>query len=104
MVSRDSRYIIAIVMTSLVGIFSRRSVMRFTKVIALVDALGLGAYAIVGVDKSILVGLTIAAAILVGVINAVGGGLLRDLLVRDEPLLLKPGQFYTLAALGGVPP
>jgi len=40
-VSRDSRYIIAIVMTSLVGIFSRRSVMRFTKVIALVDALAL---------------------------------------------------------------
>ena len=30
-----------------------------------------------------------------------GGGLLRDLLVRDEPLLLKPGQFYSLAALAG---
>jgi len=27
--------------------------------------------------------------------------LLRDLLVRDEPLQLKPGQFYALAALGG---
>jgi uncharacterized membrane protein YeiH len=70
-------------------------------VIAIVDALGLGAYAVVGVEKSINAGLSIPAAVLVGVINAVGGGLLRDLLVRDEPLLLKPGQFYALAALGG---
>jgi uncharacterized membrane protein YeiH len=70
-------------------------------VIALVDALGLGAYAVVGIEKSINAGLSIPAAVLVGVINAVGGGLLRDLLVRDEPLLLKPGQFYALAALGG---
>ena len=37
----------------------------------------------------------------VGVTNAVGGGLLRDLLIRMEPLLLKPGQFYALAALAG---
>ena len=36
-----------------------------------------------------------------GVINAAGGGLLRDVLVRDEPLLFKPGQFYVLAALLG---
>jgi uncharacterized membrane protein YeiH len=55
----------------------------------------------VGVQKSIAAGLSIPAAVLVGVINAVGGGLLRDLLVRDEPLLLKPGQFYALAALAG---
>jgi uncharacterized membrane protein YeiH len=34
-------------------------------------------------------------------VTGVGGGLLRDLLVRDEPLLLKPGQFYALAALAG---
>jgi uncharacterized membrane protein YeiH len=55
----------------------------------------------VGVEKSLAAGLSLAAAVLVGIINAVGGGLLRDLLVRDEPLLLKPGQFYALAAFGG---
>jgi uncharacterized membrane protein YeiH len=33
--------------------------------------------------------------------NAVGGGLLRDVLVREEPLVFKPGQLYSLAALGG---
>jgi uncharacterized membrane protein YeiH len=97
----DGRYLVAILAAGLVGLLFRRWVNRFTKVIALIDALGLGAYAVVGVQKSIAAGLSIPAAVLVGVINAVGGGLLRDLLVRDEPLLLKPGQFYALAALAG---
>jgi len=39
--------------------------------------------------------------IMIGTINAVGGGLLRDIIVRVEPLMLKPGQFYVLAALLG---
>ena len=36
-----------------------------------------------------------------GVVTACGGGLLRDVLVRGEPLLFKPGQLYVLAALIG---
>jgi uncharacterized membrane protein YeiH len=46
-------------------------------------------------------GLSGAAAVLVGVLNACGGGLLRDILVREEPLVFKPGQFYALAAALG---
>jgi uncharacterized membrane protein YeiH len=83
------------------GHFLRERVIRFNKVIAWLDALGLGAYAVVGVQKSLHAGLSVAAAVLVGVINAAGGGLLRDVLVRDEPLLFKPGQFYVLAAFAG---
>ena len=100
-VTTDGRYIVAILLAGIVGLFFHNWVNRLTKWIALLDALGLGAYAVVGVEKSLAAGLSIAAAVLVGVINAVGGGLLRDLLVRDEPLLLKPGQFYALAAFAG---
>jgi uncharacterized membrane protein YeiH len=39
--------------------------------------------------------------VFVGVVNAVGGGILRDLLSREEPLVFKPGQFYLLTALAG---
>lgn len=101
MIATDGRYIVVIMLACLVGFFFINTVTRLTKAIALLDAAGLGAYAVVGVQKSLGAGLSIPAAVLVGVINAVGGGLLRDLLVRDEPLLLKPGQFYTLAALAG---
>ena len=46
------------------------------------------------------IGLSILAAIFVGVVNAVGGGLLRDILVNRVWML--PGQILTLAALAGV--
>jgi uncharacterized membrane protein YeiH len=36
------------------------------------------------------------------VVNAVGSGLIRDILVREEPLMLKPGQFYIIASVLGV--
>ena len=31
--------------------------------------------------------------------NAVGGGMLRDVLTREEPVLFKPGQYYGMAAV-----
>lgn len=39
---------------------------------------------------------------LTGVVNAVGGGIIRDVLIREEPLLFRPGQFYAVAAAAGV--
>jgi uncharacterized membrane protein YeiH len=100
-VTTHAGYISVVVLACLITVVFRGHIFRINKIIAWIDALGLGAYAVVGVQKSLDAGLTEGAAILVGVINAVGGGLLRDILVRDEPLLLKPGQFYVLAAIAG---
>ncbi len=100
-VTKDSRYVLVIVAAAGVGFLLREYVIRFGKIIAWFDALGLGAYAVVGIQKSLGAHLSVAAAVLVGVVNAVGGGLLRDVLVREEPLFFKPGQFYVLAVLLG---
>src|SRR5437868_3425160 len=56
----------------------------------------------VGASKAFEAGLSIPACIFVGVVNAVGSGLIRDVLVREEPLLFKPGQFYVIASFLGV--
>ena len=100
-VTKDSRYVLVIVASAGVGYVLREHVIRFNKVIAWLDALGLGAYAVVGIQKSLAADLSVAASLLVGVINAVGGGVLRDVLVREEPLVFKPGQFYVLAVILG---
>jgi uncharacterized membrane protein YeiH len=57
---------------------------------------------VVGTQKSLVAGLPVVTAVLIGVANAVGGSVLRDVLSREEPLLFKPGDFYALAALAGV--
>ncbi|MFL6500096.1 MAG: TRIC cation channel family protein [Candidatus Udaeobacter sp.] len=41
----------------------------------------------------------VVTAIMIGIVTACAGGLLRDVLVIDEPLLFNPGQLYALAAL-----
>lgn len=83
------------------GILFGSRVHRFARLIVVVDAIGLGAYAAFGVQKSLLAGLNPPAAVLIGLVNAVGGSVLRDLLTREEPLVFKPGQFYLLTALAG---
>lgn len=97
----DARYIGMIVAATVVGATFGGHVTRVRRAIALIDALGLGAYAVFGTQKALSAGLGAPAAILIGVINAVGGGLLRDIITREEPLVFRPGQFYVLTAVAG---
>ncbi len=97
----DARYIQLIVVATIAGALFGRHVKRIRRVIALIDALGLGAYAAFGTQKALQFGLAVPAAILGGVINAAGGGLLRDIITREEPLVFRPGQFYVLTAVAG---
>ena len=97
----DPRYIELIVAATIVGALFGGHVKKFHRLIAVIDALGLGAYAAFGTQKALMAGIAVPAAVLVGVINAAGGGLLRDIITRQEPLVFKPGQFYVLTALAG---
>lgn len=97
----DPRYIEVIAIATICGALFGREIKRFHRVVAVIDALGLGAYAVFGTQKSLHAGLAVPAAILVGVVNASGGGLLRDIITGEEPLVFKPGQFYVLTAVAG---
>jgi uncharacterized membrane protein YeiH len=97
----DGRYLVVVAAAVILTGLFHRLVDRVNRTIAVIDALGLGAFAVHGVQRSLEAGLSIPASILGGTLTAVGGGLLRDILVREEPLLLKPGQFYALVAIGG---
>ena len=72
---------------------------RLPPVIQIIDALAIGAYAIVGMRLAIEAHLSLPAIMLVGVVNAIGGSLLRDVLMRQEPELFKPGTLMALAVL-----
>jgi uncharacterized membrane protein YeiH len=101
LVITDSRYLITVAIACGIGLILGVKMLHFERWITVVDALGLGAYAVVGTQKTIQAGLGVPAALLIGVINATGGGLLRDVLAREAPLIFKPGQYYALAALAG---
>jgi len=90
---------IAIVIAIIIGDRIHKRVML---VVMLIDAMGLGLYAVVGSQKSINLGLSVYAPALIGIINAIGGGLLRDVLSREDPIIFQPGQLYAVAATIGV--
>src|SRR5215204_1514531 len=98
---RSASYLWAIVAGCFATVLFRRFAPRMERLFLLADALGLGAYGVVGTSKAYAAGLSPLASIFVGVVNAVGGSLIRDVLVSAEPLLFKPGQFYVMAALVG---
>jgi len=90
-----------VLLAAVASLLLRRWIDRLGRVIAVIDAAGLGAFTVYGVQRSLDAGLSPLASVMGGTLTAVGGGLLRDILVREEPLLLKPGQFYALVAIGG---
>jgi len=101
MAVRDSRYLLAVVAATLVAVGINQLNRPLARVVLVFDAIGLGVYAVVGADRSVAAGLGHLGAILVGVVNAVGGGVLRDVLMREEPVIFKPGQYYAAAAALG---
>src|SRR6266576_3153147 len=99
---RDASYMIAVLVGCVVAILFFPHVERLSKPFLIIDALATGAYGVVGASKAFEAGLAVPACIFVGVVNAVGSGLIRDVLVREEPLMLKPGQFFIIASVLGV--
>lgn len=100
-VVQDGRYLLAVAAAAAVTAVTARHLHRLRTPFVVADALALGLYAIVGAAKTLAAGLPAVAAVLVGVVNAVGGGILRDVLVREEPLIFRPSEFYAIAALAG---
>jgi uncharacterized membrane protein YeiH len=69
------------------------------KIVDYIDAVGTPAFAVFGMQLADAAGLPLVAIVFVGVSNGVAGGLLRDIVVRDVPALLRPGQFASLTLL-----
>lgn len=64
-----------------------------------VDALALGTWAAVGAQKTLAVGLGWLPAVLLGTITAVGGGMVRDVVLRRIPTIFGGGTLYATCAL-----
>lgn len=99
---REGSYMIAVFAGCVTAALFFKHVERLSRPFLIFDALGTAAYGVVGASKAFEAGLAVPACIFVGVVNAVGSGLIRDVLVREEPLMLKPGQLYVIASLLGV--
>jgi uncharacterized membrane protein YeiH len=75
-------------------------VTRLRRIVLLFDAAGLATFAVSGTQKALAYGINPVAAALLGMLTGIGGGMMRDLLVKDIPVVLR-ADFYAIAALAG---
>jgi uncharacterized membrane protein YeiH len=88
---------------SLAGVcafFFKPLIDRLTRPVMVLDAIGLGVFAVAGCRKALLFGLEPAGAILLGVMTAIGGGMARDIMAAEVPRVLHE-EVYALAAFAG---
>jgi uncharacterized membrane protein YeiH len=72
------------------------------RIVNIIDAVGTPAYALIGFQLSLLAGIPLAGAMLVGLVNGVAGGVIRDVLVGDVPQMFRPGQLYAGILIAGL--
>ncbi len=81
-------------------IFIAHSLVRIMRVFLILDALGLSTFVIIGTQKILANGLSPSIAIISGLITGICGGMLRDILCNDIPLVLRK-ELYAVIALAG---
>jgi len=65
------------------------------------DALGLGVFATTGASIGMSAGVPFASAVLLGVLTAVGGGMIRDVLANEIPAVFNGSDLYIIPAIVG---
>ncbi|MBO9555802.1 TRIC cation channel family protein [Cellulomonas sp.] len=97
----DWRFIVTAVLGGAVMYFFHPRLERARRFIVVLDAGALALFTVVGTLKGLEYGATPVAAVLVGVMTGVGGGVLRDLLTAEVPVVLQDRQLYATPALLG---
>ena len=83
-------------------IIFRKFVVRLDNTFFIFDAVGLGLFAIVGIAKSIEFGFPFWVAIVMGTITGAFGGMMRDILINEEPLIFRKDIYALACVFGGL--
>ena len=98
----DWRYLTVAAGGGLVAFVFGRHLDRVAKPILVLDAAGLSLFAVSGALKGLEFGVGFGQAVILGTITAVGGGTLRDVLIREIPSVLTSGLYAIPALLGAL--
>ena len=94
----DQIYLIVAVATTLIIFFAVRGLRLPQRLFLIPDAIGLALFTVVGTQISLQAGAPWLAASLLGVITGVVGGVVRDVLCNEVPLIFVRGELYATAA------
>ena len=100
---KDTNYIWVVLITCLLTMIIVRRPKRLAWwVLPVSDAIGLAVFVGIGVEKAMMYQESALIAIIMGVITACGGGIIRDVLAREVPMVLRSEVYATACIIGGI--
>lgn len=87
-------------LAGLITFFRYDEIERLRNPVQVFDAIGLALFAVTGATKVLSFGLGPVSAVLLGMLSGIGGGIARDMLVAQVPVVLR-ADLYAVAALAG---
>ncbi len=96
----DWRYVAVSMLAGLITFFRHSLINRLRSPVLIFDAMGLALFAVTGANKALAFHLSPVAAVLLGMLTGIGGGMARDILTAEIPAVLR-ADLYAVAALVG---
>src|SRR3982750_1890786 len=96
----DWRYVAVSILAGLITFYWYRIINRLSSPVLVFDAAGLALFAVSGAGKALAFDIGPLGAMLLGMLTGIGGGIVRDVLVREIPTVLRT-ELYAVAALIG---
>ena len=98
----DIRYVYLIIVGFILAILFRKKFDRLRTSLFLFDTIGLGVFTLIGLEKGINIGLHPVICIALGTITACFGGVIRDILCTEIPVIFRREIYATICIFGGI--
>jgi len=99
---QDINYAYLIIVGTLIAILFRKYLVYVRRTMFLFDSIGLGLFTIIGVEIGVATGLHPIICVLIGTLSASFGGVIRDILSNEVPLIFHKEVYASLSILGGI--
>lgn len=97
---KNEIFVYLVVLAVPVAYLFETQIKQLRKSFFLFDTIGIGLFTILGLEKTLNIGLPPVTAVMMGVFSAVFGGIIRDVLSNEVPLIFR-GEIYASACLAG---
>jgi len=98
----DPNYILLSLLAAFAVFALYRLVSRRETVLMWFDAIGLGAFTVIGASKAMLYGLGFVPTVVLACLTGIGGGIIRDMLAGDVPVVLRKEVYASASILGAM--
>ncbi|WP_455497440.1 trimeric intracellular cation channel family protein [Coprobacter sp.] len=99
---QDSVYLIVTGVALIAVIVLGKFLIKLQNTFFVFDTIGLALFVVVGIQKTLLVGYPFWVAIVMGTITGAFGGIIRDILINEEPLVFRKDIYALACVIGGV--